>query len=130
MTGKYAAILTDDSAPTGRFSGLGMSDMYRKRFMNTEYFEATNEALDACRKANVPPAEAALRWCKHHAGLNETDGIIIGVSSVSQFESNMDALAKGPLPDAILEAYDEGWKKCKPVCMSYSRGISGSNLVA
>ena len=40
----------------------------------------------------------------------------------------MAALAKGPLPESILKAYDEGWAKCKPVCMSYARGVSGSDL--
>ena len=128
LTGKYAKLLKDDSTPTGRFSGLGMSDMYRKRFMQDEYFEATNAALDACKEEGIPPAEAALRWCMHHAGLTDKDGIIIGVSTKAQFDTNMDALSKGPLPDTILKAYDEGWKKCEPVCMSYARGISGSNL--
>ena len=128
LSGKYQKLLKDDSTPTGRFSGLSMSAMYRNRFMQDEYFEATNAVLDACKKEGIPPAEAALRWCMHHADLTADDGIILGVSTKAQFESNMDALSKGPLPDTILEAYDEGWKKCKPVCMSYARGISGSNL--
>ena len=84
LTGKHAAIIGDDSAPTGRFSGLGMSEMYRKRFMRDEYFEATAAALAACAKEGIPPAEAALRWCMHHADLNAADGIIIGVSKLEQ----------------------------------------------
>ena len=47
--------------------------------------------------------ETALRWCVHHSALRlankgGNDGIITGVSSFAQLESNLKDCEKGPLP--------------------------------
>ena len=130
LTGKYKSR---DDVKSGRFTGLGdekYGKMYQDRFMLAEHFEAMEIVLAACETESIPPAEAALRWCKWHSGLSSEfgDGIIIGVSTMAHFESNMASLDKGPLPSSILEAYDKAWALCKPVVAAYSRGISGSNL--
>ena len=72
--------------------------------------------------------EVALRWCVHHSALKlgsvggHGDGIIIGVSSLSQLESNLRDLEKGPLPDAVVEVLDQAWMHAKAVSPRYWRG--------
>lgn len=47
------------------------------------------------------------------------DGVIIGVSSYSQLESNLKDLEKGPLPDEVVAALDEAWMITKPTTANY-----------
>jgi aflatoxin B1 aldehyde reductase len=114
----------------GRFNGeTPWGKIYQQRFMQEKQFEAMDLILAACKaNGDIPPAEAALRWMKHHSGLTEEagDAIIIGASKIHHFEANMNALSKGPLPAEVLTAYDQGWELCRAVCPSFSRGYSGS----
>ena len=78
-------------------------------------------------------AEASLRWMKHHSMLRSElgDGIIIGASSLSHYDANMESLSSGgPLPPEVVAAFDEASKVCKPVWPDYSRGYSGQSLAA
>lgn len=67
--------------------------------------------------------EVALRWCTHHSALKMqsggTDGVIIGVSSFAQLESNLNDLEKGPLPEEVLKVLDEAWLITKVTTPNY-----------
>jgi aflatoxin B1 aldehyde reductase len=62
---------------------------------------------------NLTLIETALRWTVHHSLLNlgteGNDGIIVGVSSLTQLEGNLRDLEKGPLPDEVVAVLDEAW---------------------
>lgn len=47
------------------------------------------------------------------------DGVIIGVSSYGQLESNLKDLEKGPLPEEVVKALDEAWLITKPTTPNY-----------
>ncbi len=47
------------------------------------------------------------------------DGVIIGVSSFSQLESNLKDLEKGPLPEEVVKTLDEAWLITKPTTPNY-----------
>lgn len=81
-------------------------------------------------KNNLTLLETALRWCVHHSALKVggvdkeggNDGIIIGVSSQKQLESNLADLEKGPLPQEVLDVLDRAWlEQTKAVVPSYWR---------
>jgi len=76
---------------------------------------------EACEKHNLTEAEVALRWMTHHGVLSKEhgDAIIIGASSSEQLEKNLVDFEKGPLPEDVLKALDEGWAKVKGVCRQY-----------
>jgi aflatoxin B1 aldehyde reductase len=95
--------------------------MYRKRYWQPEYFDALDILREACKKNGLTEAECALRWVTHHSLLSRQhgDAIIIGASSAAQLETNLVNLEKGPLPEEILNALDEGWAKVKGVCAPY-----------
>lgn len=96
---------------------------YRKRYFSEEYFDALDILRGAIKTHGLTEAEAALRWEVHHSDLENAkgDAIIIGASSANQLEQNLSNLEKGPLPDEIVEAFDEGWRKVKGVCLPYYR---------
>ncbi len=54
---------------------------------------------------------ATYRWLQYHSALDEGDGILIGASSVSQLQQNLEALSNhGPLPDLVVQAFTAAWE--------------------
>lgn len=112
----------------GRFSTKAdaLGTLYRNRYFKDATFQALKVAEEAAQKHNLTLVEIALRWCVHHSELKTrakggNDGVIIGVSSMQQLESNLADLEKGPLPNEVVEALDEAWMVCKPTAPTYFR---------
>ena len=95
--------------------------MYRGRYWNDEYFDALDVLRPVAKKHGLTEAECALRWMTHHSLLKREhgDAIIIGASSVKHMEENMLDLEKGPLPEEIVQALDQGWARCKGISIRY-----------
>lgn len=118
LTGKHANF---KNAPvSGRFARLAS---YRERYWKESYFEAVEHLTECCREAEIKPVEAAFRWLVHHSFLDASagDGIIIGASSMAQFEQNLDAIKQGVLPEQVLAAFDAAWQEAKPDSPEYFR---------
>ncbi|KAH9907058.1 NADP-dependent oxidoreductase domain-containing protein [Xylariomycetidae sp. FL2044] len=96
---------------------------YRHRY----YKESTFKALQTIEKAlekhpDLTLIEVALRWTVHHSQLKikgGTDGILIGISSFTQLENNLNDLEKGPLPEDVVQALDEAWMIAKADAPNY-----------
>ena len=72
--------------------------------------------------------EASLRWMQHHSVLKSNDGVILGASSLNHFNENLKALRiKEPLPDSIVQAFEEAWKVCKGDTASYFKDENYNN---
>ncbi|KAK0629490.1 NADP-dependent oxidoreductase domain-containing protein [Bombardia bombarda] len=111
-------IKSKDMVPTeGRFSDAAHSGkMYRDRYYKDSTFRALQLVEDAAAKHGLTTIEIALRWVVHHSQLKVTDGndgIIIGVSSITQLDQNLTDLEKGPLPEGVVKALDEAWAVSK-----------------
>eukprot|EP00043_Microstomoeca_roanoka_P009300 m.88595 g.88595 ORF g.88595 m.88595 type:complete len:181 (-) comp14545_c1_seq3:553-1095(-) len=121
LSGRY----TREQQPTeGRFEVTSMWGMaYRQRYWKTEVFDAVEKIKSLCDQHSITAAEAALRWCVHHSKMSPEHGdkIIIGASSLDQCKANVAACRAGPLPDAIAQAFDEGWIKHQPISPLYFR---------
>lgn len=94
---------------------------YRGRYWNEAYFDALDAIRPVAKKLGMTTAEAAVRWASHHSLLKRDhgDAVIIGASSADQLEENLANLEKGPLPDEMVKAFDEGWAIVKGVCRPY-----------
>ncbi|KAJ9294386.1 hypothetical protein DTO271G3_6961 [Paecilomyces variotii] len=118
-------IKSKDMVPQdGRYSDKAKSgEMYRKRYFKDATFEALKTIEPVVEKHGLTMLETALRWLRHHSALNikdgGRDGIIIGVSSLSQLESNLRDIEKGPLPEEVVEALDQAWLITKPTTANY-----------
>lgn len=97
--------------------------MYRGRYFKDATFEALSIVEPVVEKHGLTMPETALRWARHHSSLNMGkdghDGIIIGVSSFAQLESNLRDIEKGPLPDEVVEALDKAWLVAKATAPNY-----------
>ncbi|KAF2087334.1 Aldo/keto reductase [Saccharata proteae CBS 121410] len=121
FSGKYKSA---DVPAEGRYSdAVGrMGGMYRARYFKDATFEALRLIEPVVQKHGLTLLETALRWMVHHSQLkvlDGNDGIIIGVSSQQQLESNLTDLEKGPLPEDVLKALDDAWLVCKPTTPNY-----------
>ncbi|KAF8860935.1 Aldo/keto reductase [Acephala macrosclerotiorum] len=94
---------------------------YRNRYWNEKYFDALDILRPVAKKHGLSEAEVALRWMTNHSLLKREfgDAIIIGASSAAQLEENLINLEKGPLPDDVVKALDDGWEVVRGVCAKY-----------
>lgn len=124
-------IKSKDIVPeVGRFSDktfFGKS--YRERYYKDSTFRAlqtVERAIENHSAGGLTLIETALRWLVHHSALkpfpeqgSDGDGVIIGISSYSQLDGNLDALEKGPLPEDVVQALDEAWMITKADTPNY-----------
>ena len=118
-------LKTADVPQEGRFSNNNPAEgkLYRDRYFHDATFDALRLIEAVAQKYDLTLIEIALRWCIHHSALKiqngGRDGIILGVSSQQQLESNLKDLAKGPLPEDVVKALDEAWLVAKPTTPKY-----------
>ncbi|KAL2821250.1 NADP-dependent oxidoreductase domain-containing protein [Aspergillus cavernicola] len=121
FSGKYK---TKDIPTEGRYSDKSASgSMYRARYFRDATFDALAVIEPVTQKHGLTLPETAIRWVHHHSALNikenGRDGIIIGVSSLAQLESNLQDVQKGPLPQEVVEALDKAWLITKATTPNY-----------
>ncbi|KAL7935905.1 NADP-dependent oxidoreductase domain-containing protein [Trichoderma chlorosporum] len=123
LTDKYK-LDTEEIEEGSRFDpSRNQGAQYRRRYWNETYFKALDVVRPVAAKLGIPTAEAALRWSLHHSLMKSEygDAIIIGASSAQQLKENLTNLEKGPLPDELVAAFDEGWAIAKQVSKPYFR---------
>ncbi|KAH7324121.1 keto reductase [Rhexocercosporidium sp. MPI-PUGE-AT-0058] len=93
----------------------------RRQDSNEAEFDALDVIRPVTQKLGITTAEAALRWASHHSLLRSEcgDAIMIGASSAVQLEQSLESLEKGPLPDEMVKAFDDGWALVKPSATPY-----------
>lgn len=123
LTDRYKRSDADNDIEAGaRFDpNKWQGKMYRMRYWKDEYFNALDLLRPVAEKHGFTTAECALRWMTHHSQLKRENGdtIIIGASSVKHLEENMVDLEKGPLPEDVVQALDQGWEGCKGSSIKY-----------
>ncbi|KAI8871736.1 keto reductase [Ramicandelaber brevisporus] len=125
-----------DEVPTesgGRFSAdNNLSANYRKRYWKKAFFDAMENIRSACAAHNISATEAALRWMAHHSKLDYSkgDAVIIGASRPVHLTDNLQNLGKGPLPDDVVSAFNDGWRITMPDSEGYIRTNTGAHPIA
>ena len=121
---KSKDLVPNDTSRFGSTSATGTNS--RPRYFTDATFEALAMIDKVAEAHKLTMLEIALRWCVHHSSLNVKsgggDGIIIGVSSQQQLESNLRDLEKGPLPEDVVGVLDEAWMVCKSTAPAYWHG--------
>ncbi|MBX7449313.1 aldo/keto reductase [Mycolicibacterium sp. 3033] len=115
LTGRH----TFDANPAeGRFGDSRLATMYRERYWNASIFEAVSQLSTLAEKAGIPMSELALRWLvsKPAAG-----PILLGASKVSHLQSNIAAIAAGPLDDDLVAACDDVGAPLRGAMPNYNR---------
>jgi aryl-alcohol dehydrogenase-like predicted oxidoreductase len=115
LTGRHAF---DSDPAEGRFGNSRLASMYKERYWNAAIFEAVQQLSVVADKVDIPLTELALRWLvsKPAAG-----PILLGGSKVEHLRSNIDAVAKGPLDDQLVEACDDVGAALRGAMPNYNR---------
>ncbi|KKY37094.1 putative aldo keto reductase [Diaporthe ampelina] len=106
----------ETEAHEGRFDPKrAQGAMYRGKYWNDAYFDALDIIRPRAKSLGLTTAQAALRWVNHHSGLTRESGdaIITSASSAEQLEENLIAFEMGPLPDELVQAFEEGYRAVK-----------------
>jgi aryl-alcohol dehydrogenase-like predicted oxidoreductase len=111
LTGKHRR----DAVPAeGRFA----LDRYRDRYWDAARFEAVEALQQVADDAGIGLLELAFRWLRSQ---DVVDSILLGASREDQLEANLAACAGGPLPDEVLKACDEVWRRVGGSAPRYNR---------
>jgi aryl-alcohol dehydrogenase-like predicted oxidoreductase len=92
--------------------------MYIDRYWHPAYFDAVDELRGIAEKAGRSMIDLSLNWLLHHT---PTDCVILGASTPTQLQQNLDAFGRGPLPEDTVTACDAVWQKLRGITPKYNR---------
>lgn len=122
LTGKHK---TKDDVAQGRFKN---NENYLPRFYTSANFEALSLIRAQCETDNISMVEATYRWLLCHSALSETDGFLLGASSLEQLDQNLAACkaaaTKEGLSSEMLTAFDKAWELTQAGAFPYWRSYS------
>jgi aflatoxin B1 aldehyde reductase len=122
LTGKHK---TKDEVLQGRFRN---NENYLPRFYTSSNFEAIRIIHEQCKVDQITMVEATYRWLLRHSCLGDTDGFLLGASSVDQLDQNlaacMAATTNQGLSGDMLLAFDNAWELTKGHAFPYWRSYS------
>ena len=108
LTGKYRKGVAPVKG-VDRFAQSRRIRQYEERYLHrVEMFAALDAITAAASEAELSTLEAAVRWTQHHSAVDASlgDAVLVGVSRIEQLAPIMRASRGGPLPDALVEAFD------------------------
>jgi aflatoxin B1 aldehyde reductase len=105
---------------SGRFA---IMPAYQERYWKRAIFSAVRTINEECNAVGIPLAAAAIRWLIHHSTLDQQfgDGIIVGASNLKQLQENITAMSAPPLPERIVQRFDQAWEIAKADSPAYFR---------
>ncbi len=126
LTGRYGRF--EDMPADGRFTHR---PNYRGRYWKKSFFSALQLLRDACGKYELTTIEATYRWLAYHSMLNAVrgDAILIGASRLDHLRQNMKAIKAGPLPEDVIEAFEQAWTITKGDSPEYFTLYKGKGSV-
>ncbi|KAJ9143392.1 Aflatoxin B1 aldehyde reductase member 2 [Pleurostoma richardsiae] len=96
--------------PGGRFDpSHNLGKFYGALYLKPAIEAATDRVINLAAEHGIGGHAAALRWTVYHSKLAADfgDAVIIGASSPVQLNSNMDMVEAGPLPQAVVDAFEQ-----------------------
>lgn len=116
LTNKYES--GNRQVKAGRFT---RRPNYLDRYWKESYFQASDQVRAKGLEYNIGIVEATYRWLAFHSMLKpgRGDAIIVGASRLEHLAENMKAMEGGPLPDALVAAFDQAWEECRPDAPEY-----------
>ena len=108
LTGKYKKGV-EPVPGVDRFAQKRRIRQYEERYLKRdEMFAALDAISAAAEQADISVLEAAVRWTQYHSAADGSlgDSVLIGVSRLEQLAPIMSAALAGPLPDAVVAAFE------------------------
>ncbi|KAJ6505399.1 aflatoxin B1-aldehyde reductase [Mycena sanguinolenta] len=85
---------------------------YQDRYLRMS--DAVRELCSVLERHNLGLNAASVRWLQHHSALLPTDlGIVFGGSKTSHVGPTLQYCTEGPLPEEVVQAYEDCYAKVK-----------------
>jgi aflatoxin B1 aldehyde reductase len=97
------------SPPSG--SRMDQMSVFSAMYVNDLSLDIHEHLTKACSEEGLTLKEATLRWLMHHSILGKDDGVILGASSAEQMEENITACEGGPLPNSVVDVFEQAWSR-------------------
>ena len=126
LTGRYKNF--EDTPADGRFTHR---PNYQKRYWKKSFFDGVEIIRTEAEKYGITTIEATYRWLAYHSMLRgeRGDAIIIGASKLSHLQQNMETLKAGPLPQDLVEAFEQAWNMTRADSPEYFTLYKGKGSV-
>ena len=126
LTGRYGRY--EEAPADGRFTHR---PNYQNRYWKKSYFNAVDVIRKAAEKYGITTIEATYRWLTYHSMLNSDrgDAILIGASKLDHLKQNMDTVNAGPLPEDMVNAFEQAWLITKGESSEYFTLYKGKGSV-
>ena len=126
LTGRYGSF--EEAPEDGRFTHR---PNYQKRYWKKSYFDAVDVIKAAAEQSGVSLIDAVYRWLAYHSMLrgDRGDAILIGASKPGHLKQNMSAVQAGPLPEAVVAAFEQAWQVSKADSPEYFTLYRGKGSV-
>jgi len=126
LTGRYGKF--EDAPTDGRFTHR---PNYQGRYWKKSYFDAVDLIRNAAEKNGITSIEATYRYLAYHSMLSgeRGDAILIGASKLDHLRQNMATVKAGPLPQDIIDAFEEAWSITKGDSPEYFTLYKGKGSV-
>lgn len=99
-------------------SRFDYSSMYYDRYWNEKNFQAVEALKQIAGLAGLSLSELSFGWLMTRPLV---DSILVGASSLAQWNQNLSALQNAPLSDEVLEACDHVWDQVRGTHFLYYR---------
>lgn len=91
-------------------SRMNQMKHFATMFVNDVSLPFHDKLTQLCNAEDIRLTRAALRWLMHHSILGKDDAVILGGSNTVQMEENVKACEAGPLPQNIVDCFEEMWR--------------------
>ncbi|MCJ1439552.1 MAG: hypothetical protein MMC23_000031 [Stictis urceolatum] len=95
-------------------SSHALGSHFQKSFGSDELSQAMAKLEAALKPHGIVPRDAGMRWAAFHSALEETDGIIIRASKLTQLDGALETLRNGPLPVDVVATINGIWRDLEP----------------
>lgn len=89
--------------------------VFKEIYVSEESMKWLEDLTKICEENGTTTKQGVLRWFMHHSILKEDDGVILGASDEKQVDETLKACEMGPLPEAVVKAFDNLWELNKDV---------------
>jgi aryl-alcohol dehydrogenase-like predicted oxidoreductase len=116
--GLLVAPPADAAAAPARFSTSWLAPAYRERYWTPEILNTVRELARVATEAGISMPELSLRWL---VSKDAVGAILLGGDRLEHFQSNIEAVRRGPLPADVLEACDRATRLLAGQMPAYNR---------
>lgn len=111
LAGGFFSKTSDQLHAPAPGSRMDQMKVFSSMFVNERTLGLHDRLTRACSSEGLSVKEATLRWLVNHSALGDGDGVILGGSSPAHMEENLKACQGGPLPQSVIDCFEDAWKE-------------------